>query len=113
MGYCLAAGHGGRILDTFTSNFSCNYSHWFFSCNFQKTSALLAIYVLRLSSGGGRCETGERERDLGGDLELVGVGDGERGRVGEEGKVGKLMGTRRGTEQCVSFNYVLNWYNSN
>ena len=91
MGYCLAAGHGGRILDTFTSNFSDNYSHWFFSYKFQKTSALLAIYVLRLSSGGGRCETGERERESsekdldvgGGDLELVGVGDGEREGEGE------------------------------
>ena len=55
---------------------------------------------------GGERERESSERDLGGDLELVGVGDG--GRVGEEGKVGKLMGTRRGTEQCVSFTSVLN-----
>ena len=78
--------------------------------NFQKTLELLAIYVLRHRSGGGRCETGQRESserdlDVGGDLALVGVGDGERG---EGGKVGKLMGTRRGTEQGVSFTSVLN-----
>ena len=51
--------------------------------NFQKNRALLAIYVLRHRSGGGRCETGQRESserdlDVGGDLALVGVGDGER-----------------------------------
>ena len=56
--------------------------------NFQKTLELLAIYVLRHRSGGGRCETGERESserdlDVGGDLALVRVGDGERrGRKG-------------------------------
>ena len=52
----------------------------------------------------GERESVEREGPL---PRLVGVGwDGEEGREG--GKVGKLMGTRRGTGQCVSFTNLLN-----
>ena len=35
-------------------------------------------------------------------------GEGEREREGRERKEGKLMGTRRGTGQCVSFTNLLN-----